>query len=115
MVKEKRKAPAEQPSKPVRHQLGPVFSDPDIVDRIFDYIVEQFPEMRAEQVEDLKRTTREEFRGAEYYIPQQSPTERQKLVEDVLRMFNGRNATEIARALQISRATVYRWVKQPAK
>lgn len=102
-----------KPSAPVGHQLPPMFADPDLVDRIFEYIVEQFPELEAGRIDELKRTTREEFRGAEYYIPTRSPTDRQQLVEEVLRMFNGRNATEIARRQQISRATVYRWIKQP--
>lgn len=98
---------------PVGHQLSPMFADADLVDRIFEYIVDQFPEISAGRIEELKKTTREEFRGAEYYIPTRSPTDRQQLVEEVLRLFNGRNATEIARRLQISRATVYRWIKQP--
>lgn len=102
-----------KPRKPVGHHLGPVFADPDLVDRIFEYIVEQFPEIRAERLQELKTTTREEFGGAECYIPARSPTVRQQQVAEVLRLFNGRNATEIARRLQISRATVYRWVKQP--
>jgi DNA-directed RNA polymerase specialized sigma subunit len=31
----------------------------------------------------------------------------------VARLFNGRNATEVARVLKISRITVYRLLKQP--
>ncbi len=96
-------------------QLGVILADPDLVDRIFEYIVEQFPEISAVRIEQLKDATREEFRGAEHYIPGRSPTARQKRVEEVLKLFNGRNATEIARRLDISRATVYRWVKQPGK
>ena len=88
-----------KPSAPVGHQLPPMFADPDLVDRIFEKIVEQFPELEAGRIDELKRTTREEFRGAEYYIPTRSPTDRQQLVEEVLRMFNGRNATEIARTM----------------
>lgn len=106
---------AKRKPQPVPHQLSPIFSDPDLVDRIFDYIVEQFPDIKSDRIEELKKTTREEFRGAEVYIPSRSPNDRQQLVQEVLRMFNGRNATEIARRLQISRATVYRWVKQPGR
>ena len=105
---------AKKPPKP-GHQLSEMFADPDLVDRIFDYIADQFPEISGARVEQLKVATREEFRGAEYYIPSRSPTARQQRVEEVLRLFNGRNATEVARRLQISRATVYRWVKQPGK
>ena len=102
------------------HQLGPAFADPDIVDRIFDYIAEQFPErfgacLEADCMARLKDATRAEFAGAEVYIPNVSPTERQRRVVEVLRLFNGRNATEVARRLQISRATVYRLLKQPGR
>lgn len=83
---------------------------PDLVDRIFEYILEEFPDVR-DRVALLKDAVRKEFSGAETYIPQRSPTERQKMVEEVLRLFNGRNAREIARRLQISRATVYRVIK----
>lgn len=102
------------------HVLGPAFADPDIVDRIFDYITEQFPErfgacLDADRMAQLKAATRAEFRGDTVYIPHLSPTERQSRVAEVLRLFNGRNASEVARRLQISRATVYRWIKQPGR
>lgn len=104
--------PPKPKQPPVGHKLGPLFADPDLVDRIFEYVVEQFPEISASRIDALKRATREELSGEQYYIPARSPTERQRQVQEVLRLFNGRNATEIARRLQISRATVYRWVKQ---
>ena len=104
------KPPKRKPA--VGHQLDPIFAEPDLVDRIFEYVVEQFPEISAARVADLKRATRDELSGQQHYIPARSPTDRQRQVQEVLRMFNGRNATEIARRLQISRATVYRWVKQ---
>lgn len=106
MTVAKRKTPS------ARHQLGPLFAEPDLVDRIFEYIVEQFPDIKADRVEELKRSTREELGGEQYYIQSRAPSARQQQVEEVLRLFNGRNATEIARRLQIGRATVYRWVKQ---
>ena len=99
--------------QPTRHQLSAIFADPDLVDRIFEYITEQCPEIGGERIQLLKDAAREEFGGAECYIPSRSPTARQQLVEEALRLFNGRNATEVARRLNISRATVYRWVKQP--
>ena len=85
-------------------------AQPDLVDMIFDYILAEFPDM-ADRVEFLKEATRNEFAGAMSYVPQRSQTERQKLVNEVLRLFDGRNAREIARRLQISRATVYRLIK----
>ena len=100
------------------HQLGPAFADPDIVDRIFDYIAEQFPErfgacLDADCLIELKSAMREEFAGLKHYVLRTSPADRQRRAAEVLRLFNGRNATEIARNLQISRATVYRLLKQP--
>lgn len=92
-------------------------AEPDLVDRIFDYLAEQFPEMAqrdaGQRVERMKQAMREEFGGIEVYIAKTPPADRHRLVSEVLRMFNGRNASEIARRLQISRATVYRLVKQP--
>lgn len=107
-----------RPKKQAPHQLGPVFADPDIVDRIFDYIAEQFPErfgacLDADCMARLKDATRAEFAGSLFYVANVSPTERQRRVVEVLRLFDGRNATEVARRLQISRATVYRLLKQP--
>lgn len=89
---------------------APSSQPPDLVDLIFAYIVDEFPELSA-RIEPLKEATRKEFRGIETYIPQRSQTERQKQVNEVLSLFNGRNATEIARRLNISRATVYRVIK----
>jgi Mor family transcriptional regulator len=111
---------AKKTTAPTPHRLSPLFDDGDLVDRIFEYILEQFPAMAQDdqsraKLGDMKQAMREEFSGAEFYIPKRSPTERQQLVAEVLRLFNGRNATEIARRLQISRATVYRVVKQPAQ
>lgn len=88
----------------------PGLDSPDLVDAIFDYVVAEFPEIR-ERAAALRGAVREEFRGIETYIPQRSTSERQKLVHEVLRLFNGRNATEVARRLNISRATVYRYIK----
>lgn len=103
-------------NKPKRapHQLSERFADPDLVDRIFDYILEEFPEIGAiaDRVPELKAATRQEFRGERAYINSRNPTDQQRQVAEVLRFFNGRNATEVARRLQISRATVYRYIKQ---
>lgn len=89
-----------------------VDASPDLVDRIFDYVLEICPDIRADRIADLKQATRDEFRGERCHINERSPTERQALVAEVLRLFNGRNASEVARRLQISRATVYRYIKQ---
>lgn len=87
-----------------------ILSDPDLIDRIFDYIVADMPEMR-DRAEALKECARREFAGIETYIPRRSDGERKRVVLLVLELFNGRNATEIARRLKISRASVYRIIK----
>jgi Mor family transcriptional regulator len=42
-----------------------------------------------------------------------SQTERDRMVAEVMVLFNGRNAAEVARRLNISRASVYRIIKTP--
>ncbi len=89
-------------------------AEPDLVDRIFDYILTELPEIAA-SVQKHKAAVRAEFRGEECYIATRPATERQQTTSQVLALFNGRNATEVARRLQISRATVYRVLKQPGE
>lgn len=87
--------------------------DPDLVDRIFEYILAEFPQVKDKSGE-LKAAVRSEFQGEECYIRGRSLTEREQLVQQVLALFNGRNASEVARRLGIGRATVYRLIKQSA-
>jgi len=88
-----------------------VQADPDLVDRIFDYIVAEFPEFR-EAILKKKPDVRAEFRDEECYIAGVPATDRQKRAAEVLAMFNGRNTSEVARRLQISKITVWRYIKQ---
>jgi Mor family transcriptional regulator len=88
-----------------------VFDNADLVDAIFAFIEEEFPQL-APRTARLKEEVRREFSGVEIYIPRRSHAVRDKLTRDVLMLFNGRNATEIARRLGIGRATVYRIIKQ---
>lgn len=91
-------------------------SEPDLVDRMFEYILSD-PELvaaiskiggnKTNQVDALKASVRAEFKGETVYV-----ASRRALTDSVLALFNGRNATEVARRLQISRATVYRHLKQ---
>lgn len=90
------------------------FTRPDIVDRIFDFIVEQIPEI-AGRHPDVKRAVRSEFAMQIGYVRRRSIEESQGLALEVARLFNGRSATEVARILNISRATVYRLLKQPGR
>lgn len=92
---------------------APAFTDPDLVDRIFEYLLSEFPELGGEQFDRARQAVRDEFRGEEVYIPSRPASERQRLAQQVLALFNGRNAREVARRLRISRATVYRLIKQP--
>jgi Mor family transcriptional regulator len=82
------------------------------VDRIFDYITAEMPQIAA-SVQKHKAAVRAEFKGEECYIASRPATTRQQTTMQVLALFNGRNASEVARRLQISRATVYRVLKQP--
>lgn len=95
----------------MRHRLkSAAFDDPDLVDRIFDYIVRLHPELSARHGE-IKRAVREEFTGERAYVRRLDGP--RTMAQTVLARFNGRNATEVARELRISRATVYRILKQP--
>jgi transcriptional regulator of acetoin/glycerol metabolism len=114
--------------------------EPDLVDRVFDRLcarseavklaLRNHPELRLAALADdnllelivhyvvaefdaLRPAVRAEFAGEGGYIGKRSPEERARLQADVLTLFNGRNATEVARRLGISRPTVYRYLKQP--
>ena len=88
--------------------------DPDLVDRIFEYLTDE--QLLAVPVpcrlRDLKAALRAEFAGEECYIAIRPASVRREIVADVLRLFDGRNAREVARRLGIGRMTVYRIVKQ---
>lgn len=88
---------------------------PDLVDRMFDYLVDLVPELRGSPatVERVQQQLRREFAGQEAYIPARSPMDKVEMRRQVLRLWNGRNATAVARTLGISRASVYRHLKQP--
>lgn len=89
-------------------------AEPDLVDRIFDYLLSEFPQLAGDvgRVQRAQSAVRAEFAGEEVYIQKRSSHD---IAEEVLRLFNGRNATEVARRLGIHRATVYRYLKQPGK
>ena len=89
-------------------------AEPDLVDRIFEYLLVEFPQLAgdAARVQKAQTAVRAEFAGEEVYIQKRSSRD---IAVEVLRLFNGRNATEVARRLQIHRATVYRYLKQAGK
>lgn len=88
---------------------------PDLVDRMFEYLIDLLPELRGSPaaVERVEQQLRSEFAGQDVYIPARSLVGKAEERREVLRLWNGRNATSVARALGISRATVYRHLKQP--
>jgi Mor family transcriptional regulator len=85
-------------------------ADQDLVDAIFAYIFVEFPELAA-RVTTIKAAIRKDFSGDRAYIPRRSQADRDRTVSEVLTLFNGRNATEIARRLGVGRTTVYRIIK----
>lgn len=87
--------------------------EPDLVDRIFDYLVEQLPQLSPDQVREIERRVRDTHGGQENYVRKDARV--RTLSTEVLAIFNGRNATEVARRLRISRATVYRHLKQAGR
>lgn len=89
-------------------------AEPDFVDRIFDYLLSEFPQLAgdAERMQKAQTAVRAEFAGEEVYIQKRSSRD---LASEVLQHFNGRNASEVARRLGVSRRTVYRHLKQPGK
>lgn len=89
-----------------------VQAEPDLVDRIFDYVVELVPEI-ATRREEVKQAIRDEFAGERLYVAKRESGDR--LGARILAMFNGRNASEVARKLHIGRATVYRKLKQAGR
>lgn len=86
-------------------------AEPDLVDRIFEYILAELPELSAAAMR-IKEQARAEFAGEECYIAGRPATARQEQVSQVLALFNGRNTTEVARRLGIGRTTVWRILKQ---
>jgi transcriptional regulator of acetoin/glycerol metabolism len=98
-----------------RHRLSETFADPDLVDRMFEYILELLPEL-AGRADQVKAAVRDEFQGEEVYIAKRTKRDTERDREEarkrVLALYNGRNATTVARQLGIGRTTVFRLLKQ---
>ena len=84
----------------------------DFVDRVFAYLLAEFPQMAGPRFSQAERAVREELAGERVYVQARGASERQALAREVLSLFDGRNASEVARRLNIGRATVYRLLKQ---
>lgn len=89
--------------------------EPDLVDRIFDYLQTIDPELTRKRLERVRGLVRAEFAGEMCYVASKGAAERLREKQEVLSRFNGRNATTVARELGISRAQVYRHLKQPRR
>jgi hypothetical protein len=99
--------------------LAQRLEDADFVDRVWDYLLQQWP-MRLQdipptEVEDVKQLIRQAERGERPYITPAGATQRARRAEQILALFNGRNAVEVARELRCGRATVYRVLKQAGR
>lgn len=87
-------------------------AEPDLVDRIFEYLLREFPQISGLQTEEIRQAVRDHYGGELVWVAKRPPSERQRQAQQVLALFNGRNATEVARQLRIGRTTVYRILKQ---
>jgi len=92
----------------------PAPSDADLVARIVQLLAQVVPEISEAspgRLAIIEAMVRREFAGEKVWIRKRAPLDRAR----VLARFNGTNATEVARELGISRATVYRLLKQPGR
>lgn len=78
-----------------------VFSNPDLLDEIFAFIQAEFPDF-APGAAVLKEEVCRQISGIEIYIPQRSVAQRERLTTEGLRMFDSRNAPEVARRLELA-------------
>lgn len=82
----------------------------DLLSRVIECLQEVQPSLTDEMALQIEKQIRGEFAGEMTYIAKTIP-ERDRLKDEVRRLFNGRNATEVARELKIGRTTVYRILK----
>lgn len=86
--------------------------EPDLVTAFFDVLIEKRPDLAAVR-DEAENVVRERLRGMRGTVASRPDSE--TLARRVLEMFNGRNAREVARRLRVSRATVYRVLKQSGR
>lgn len=97
---------------------SPPWDDPDFVDRVFDYLLAEFPHLAGPQFDRARQAVRHEHCGSTVYIRKSDRgglDAQSQRNQQILALFNGRNAREVARTLKIGRATVYRVLKQAGK
>lgn len=86
--------------------------DPDIVDRMFDYLLQQMPELagRAAELDRAEQALRDEFRarrGLHVRSPRRDD-ERQEIIDKVASYPSSVTHLSVALALGVSKATVRR-------
>lgn len=92
----------------------PTVREPDLVDLLVEYVRSEFKSLSASILEEFEHGARERFGGMDkIYIRSNRARMRDRLVRQVLAMFNGRNTHEVARRLHIHPNTVRRIIKQP--
>lgn len=85
----------------------------DVLDRFVAQLYETVPDLDPRDRKRIKgfvAKLRQEFGGDRVYVRKDVTVVRR---ERALELFNGRNASEVARELGVSRATVYRLLKTP--
>lgn len=87
--------------------------DLDPLDVTFIFLLSKMPEI-ADHADEFRRELRLMLGGERHYIKKRDASAKVS-PEEILRAFNGRNASEVARRLGIGRATVYRFIKQPGR
>lgn len=104
---------------PPRPTLADRLTDPDFVDLVWQYLLANWPQrladIPAEEVDSIKQHIRRCERGQRPYISPACVAAREQEAQRILALFNGRNATEVARRIGCSRAKVYRVLKQAGR
>ncbi|MGQ5525543.1 Mor transcription activator family protein [Chitinimonas sp. PSY-7] len=87
--------------------------EPDLVDRVLHHLVKEI-QLSPDQIKATEHAVRAELGGERAYIRRRPsrPDGSNDMAKQVMTLFNGRNATEVARKLGIGRATVYRVLKR---
>jgi len=112
MIEAKPKKKAAAPAVFVGQSTEDRDREPDLVTAIFDVLIESHPDLMALR-EEGEAAVRHRLKGLRGTVTDQPDSD--TLARRVLSMFNGRNPREVARRLRVSRATVYRILKQAGK
>lgn len=88
----------------------PIDGDADLVDQMIAFLARHRPEL-AEVAREVEAELRAEFGGGGHYV-RSTLVPHDARTDAVLSAFNGCNVSEVARELGISRATVYRRLRQ---